>query len=429
MKAILSIISATWLLGVIAVPAACTVVVDHDIWDWEIELIDADGEWTQGLDMAIYDAETLHMVSNLNDFNDLELINYALYDDGTWSFEVVADEVLTYNFPSILVGSDGDPRIIYEDDTLRYCVRHDDSWSIENLTARPYIDRTIAFSLDSDDQPWILWSYVDYILDIESFNLTWHNGNEWSEETLDLEPEGVTLFDIVHDDDDTLHCFFSKSNDGGSVDVLHMTRSGGSWDNEVVDTLDDDRIVDMGAEVDASGGIHLAYSTQTVGGVYTGFIQYAYMLGGVWETVVIDECGISIIDLYLDRNGEPGVVYNGKDVPRYAQRIDGEWKAGNLGIDWERLGHYSCVFDDDGAPLILCATGAQSKLYYDVEPGLFFAQTTGYHEPVGESLDEGGEEDDGDGGTPGFDIPMILIAVIAVGALHAVVRRKRRKGF
>jgi len=308
---------------------------------------------TVGADIETVDSK-VQRLSLVLDSNDKPNIAYGTTDRGLqfavrinreWTIETVSS---VGSFPSLALDPDGNPHISFillDEWILKYAFKEEGSWRIETIDTHVY---GAFLALDSNKRPHVAYEFQ--YGDETTIRHAYRSEEGWVAEvvaTLEGESRSVVC-SISFDSEGEPHIVYG---DPISKVVGYAFKSGGSWNNEIVDnetlwTLGIGRFVSLA--LDASNNPHICYH-------YSLGLTYAVRTDGAWniETVDNENTGIAC-SLAIDSNGNLHISYYSNDnFLAYASKKDGEWTIRTIGSKSPDTLSTSLALDSEDTPHIV----------------------------------------------------------------------------
>lgn len=208
-------------------------------------------------------------------------------------------------YTSLAMGTDGHPRISYYDKTngdLKYAWHDGNNWSVETVDASGDTGLYTSLALSADNLPRI--AYYD-ASDGELW-LAHNDGTEWHKTAVDMGADGADVgkwADLKLDESGNAYIAYYDATNG---DLLLTIGNGLSFEGaELVDTADD--VGRWPALALQGGDIHITYEDYT-----NHRLKYAVRRGGgSWEMSIPDQTEWVGADssLVVDASGNPHIAY------------------------------------------------------------------------------------------------------------------------
>ena len=185
-------------------------------------------------------------------------LRLAYWQENGWQFETVDDDEQGGWYPSLALGSDGQPQISYylytfirdfEIDDLRYASRGDEGWEPETIDYNIRRGANAYLRLDQDDHPHIV--YLDWDLGLR---YAWRDDTGWHMEVVPTtgSPGAFNLLGL--DEQGRLHITYVDTQ----ADALMVAYRGPShWQSETVST-EHGHCTGLAGALDARGRAHIA---------------------------------------------------------------------------------------------------------------------------------------------------------------------------
>ncbi|MCL4429516.1 MAG: hypothetical protein M1167_02070 [Chloroflexi bacterium] len=241
--------------------------------NWTIQTIDKNG--ITGT-LALDSAGNPHVAYLANGYGFGNPLNYATSNGSGWSIHTVTvegrdqansiDDILGY--PHIALGSDGNPRIIYERDFHNYHLQQVTSsrieyavWSnISKTWSFPTVLSNISLgtmALDSDGFPHFTFSEPESSGKVILGYASW-NGTLWTKQTVTiLSSYGYDYSYLTIDRRNNPHISYLNASDSLN-NLIYASWTGTVWDNQTVTVGNASEAATIA--VDSSGNPHLAFA-------------------------------------------------------------------------------------------------------------------------------------------------------------------------
>ncbi|MDP8256321.1 MAG: hypothetical protein P9M14_11280 [Candidatus Alcyoniella australis] len=264
-----------------------------------------------GLDGTLYTAAAHDTVLFLYSQRDGEVAKERVAFDARW--------------PALALDSEGCLHIAFRDlrhQALGYALRCEDRWSTQVVDDSGNVGSTPSIALDSGGGVHISYN------DLANGELKYAHGamGDWTVEILDGHEVYAGLSSsIAIESAGTVHIGYFV------VDVRdtlrYATNEGGQWSISIVDS----GIVEgafASLALDSSGTVHIAYSD-----LLGTRLRHAWGDLEGWETETVDPEMFSgaFCDLEIDDEDNLHIAYHWHLGPRYAVKVDGEWRITQLG--------------------------------------------------------------------------------------------------
>jgi hypothetical protein len=340
---------------------------------WVVDTLDA-AMHVGALSLAIDSSDGLHAA-----LRDETTLQYGTFASGVWTTETIPSGG---SWPCIAVTPSGDPTVSFSTaDRLRFGRRNGGVWTTEIVDPTHTSGYVIHHGLDSQRHAYIC-SYdggmsIYYATDV---------GGTWSVERLPGQsPDGGTI--TVGPDEKPRIAYPVYGPLGESDKLLFATRQGSEWQAETADSSSRSWHQDIQLTLGA-GSLPRAASTKIITWTDIGYYSIQYNartetgvwirndLDGVGHDPMSDQNSCGVMDLALDADGAPHVLYR-KHIYYPAS---GEGPADTLfhaykpGTSWVK--EVVCTTPVRGASLVIDSNGRVEVLFgnYGPQYGLYLAR-------------------------------------------------------
>lgn len=251
--------------------------------------------------------------------DDAWRVRYATKSSGAWSRTNV--ETLAHWNPQEgnhialqLVAQGGEPRLAYQkpgsDAPVRYAAPPLET-NHEAVAENGYPGYTVSLGLDHAGQPHVL--FADPVAD--RFYYASRTGAGWQTSVVGS-GDGVGAFsDLAIDAADAAHICYS-SDTSGSMGLRYARLVGGQWQTELVDSAGGEY---CSIALDSAGHPHISYFAPV-----SGALKYASWSSSGWSVTTVDPHGGAPTALALDGNDVPYIAYH--DTVEHALKVaGGKW--------------------------------------------------------------------------------------------------------
>jgi hypothetical protein len=234
---------------------------------------------------------------------------YASWTGSSWNSQTV--DVNGAGFGMAALDSSGNPHIAYTDGTtIKYAVSNGEEWSIQTVAQyeKGALAFRLAFALDKNDTPYIMYSpssYVDYIQDvgIRAMNvmLATYQNSSWKIQPLSLPTPTGDYGNLVVDSKGGLHSIFTQhyvsSENTIRGTLLYASWNGTAWDTQPVFS-----------NISFHYSMSLALDSHDYPHIFTSSGEYAVWTGNEWSFKTRTYADNQVY-LALDSNSNPHVSY------------------------------------------------------------------------------------------------------------------------
>lgn len=267
------------------------------------------GAWNYGTlqPIGLFHGTSITMADGLPFIAFLSMVGveYLYWGGDDWETESVD----TGLYPSLAIDAAGTPHIAYQDSSsfdLMYAYRDPVRWLSEEVDMVGLTGFYNSLELDSAGRPHIAY----HTRSANEVKLAVYDGDDWSSAVVD---EG-SVCDLAVDDRDVLHLAYY----GLPERVLrYAINPGDGWDIQTVAYDLGNYGVDVALDLNSAGEPRIACSDSD-----NGVLRYAVARGAGWavENIVVDDAVDTYIDLAVDGQDRPHIVYRSDNILRYATK-------------------------------------------------------------------------------------------------------------
>lgn len=227
---------------------------------------------------------------------------YASVNEGSWDIEVVDDEEVNYpgSNPTLDIDADDRLHLSYRgtDNAVRYARQTDNVWERETVAVNDGFGWAPSLALGPEGNPNIVY------FDSETDNLTVarYDSGDWIFEIYDdPDDEGEDPV-LAVDDENRLHVTYSEWI-GSELRYAHF--DGDQWHVEVIEDIGT-LSHESSLALDADGTPHVAYRDSE-----NNDLHYAWRSEDGWVTMLVDTGGSVKVEpsIAIDSNGRPHIAY------------------------------------------------------------------------------------------------------------------------
>jgi hypothetical protein len=234
-----------------------------------------------------------------------------------WTVETVDDEWKVGAHPTIVLGPDDVPRVIYEDykyPRIKMGERVDSKWNLSVVKSRA---RWPTATVDSKGRYHL--TFLSMGNNCPNYGVG-ENGS-WDFEVIREFPFHMPE-SIVTDSLDMPH-IGGISADG----VFHIFSDGTTWKIEEVERRDETSGFDyVSLDADRESNLHMAYLD-----FFNFVLRYAFWNGLSWRVERVDDLQPSFTSIAVTSDGEPHILYRGlSGVLRHAVKMGNSWTVEEL---------------------------------------------------------------------------------------------------
>ncbi len=280
----------------------------HSSESWSIQTVDS--ELPASVPSIILDDENNPHVSyrgfttnTTTDFRDYEyVLKYAVWTGESWETEIVDQHWDYWEFTSISLDSNGNPRILYATwRHLKLASWYNNSWDIEYLIVeeKPAINH-VSYTWDIND-----YLHISYpSMTDRSLRYAKRTGDSWDIEIVDGDSESTGLFSkIALDSDCNPHILYL---DNANDHLIYTYKSEDTWNFETLKTT---RHIPISLVIDQKDVVHIIFSYRHRNYPHErDLIKYATPSGRSWMEHDI-ESGIGFLSTTTDNDGKMHIIY------------------------------------------------------------------------------------------------------------------------